>query len=130
MNINIKKNFVHIDVTFEEGVSVLDGITGEGKTFLIKSIYEYCLSVGIDVLYISYENSLETDLIKSACCNKKIILFDNADLYMTDELFRYLKSLNDTIVIVAMKHSFLFDSFDCKSYRVEYNGKDLRIENW
>ena len=42
---------------------------------MIKSIYEYCLSVGIDVLYISYENSLETDLIKSACRNKKIILF-------------------------------------------------------
>lgn len=128
MNINIKKNFVHIDVTFEEGVSVLDGISGGGKTFLIKSIYEYCLSVGIAVLYISYENALETDLIKSACCNK--ILFDNADLYMTDELFRYLKSLNGTIVIVAMKHSFLFDSYDCKSYLVEYNGKDLRIENW
>lgn len=29
-----------------------------------------------------------------------------------------------------MKHSFLFDSFDCKCYRVEYKGKDLRIENW
>ena len=29
-----------------------------------------------------------------------------------------------------MKHSFLFDSFDCKSYRVEYKGKDLWIENW
>lgn len=55
-----------------------------------------------------------------------VVLLDNADLYMTKELFRDLKSSGKQVVI-SIKHTERLGSFEnCGFYTVDYDGKSLR----
>lgn len=128
MTMNLMSNPINVCVSFEKGVSILDGFSGEGKTFLIKLIKSYCKRTGISSIYITCDTGISAESIEKECVNKEVILLDNADLYMTRKLFSYLKSLKNSIVIMSLKRSFLYDSYDCKTYLVCYDNNSITLE--
>ena len=57
---------------------------------------------------------------------EKLILLDNADLYMTKKLFNYLKS-SDKQVIMSIKHTEKLGSFEnCGFYTINYENNNLK----
>lgn len=68
----------------------------------------------------------DIEWIKRGLQKADIILLDNADLYMTRELFEYLKSSGKQ-VIISIKHTEKLGSFEnCGFYSVRYDGKIMR----
>ena len=117
---------VDFDVDFIDEINVIKGASGTGKTFLFNMLSSYCISNKIPFAFIGYRFLASGDegLIFSLCINKKIIILDNADLYLTPELFNKLRGLNATIIL-SKKHTFGLNMDDAHLYTVDYSGSSL-----
>ena len=128
MGIQFKKvsNGISCDVNFIDKLNIIKGASGTGKTFLFNVIYSYCTFSGIKCAFIDYRvvASGNTDLIFEMCKNKSIVILDNADLYLTQDLFSRIRTL-DCTVIVSKKSTFGLDMRDVHLYTVNYSGDSL-----
>ena len=106
--------------------TILFGYSGTGKTFLFKALAEYFIENDINYIYIDYQGAyLALDTIKSIVCDRDFILMDNADLYMTAELYDYLKSLNNYKVI-SLKDTMPLNLENTHIMRVNYKDNSLK----
>jgi hypothetical protein len=113
------------NVDFIDKINMIKGNSGTGKTYLFTVLYSYCSVNNISCVYIDYKMvaSSNESLIFEQCKNKKLILLDNADLYLTSELFNKIKSLDATIII-SKKTSFGLNMTGVHLYKLLYeNGK-------
>lgn len=103
------------------------GYSGTGKTFALKTIYKYLVSNNTDVIYFNHKQSDYTvERIMSLCKDNKIIIMDDADLYMTPELFDYLKS-NCGQVLISIKNIAKLTTYEkCGFYKVVYEVNILK----
>ena len=103
--LHLDENFngIHFDILFEDRINLFDGDSGEGKTFMFKMINTYLKVKGVSCIYL---DNTATDFsewtIKTACTDKSVIIFDNADLYLTQNLLDFATETADT-VIISMK---------------------------
>ena len=119
-------NGVDFDVSFTDKVNVFRGSSGTGKTFLFNVISAYCAKNNISHAYIDYKTVLtdDIDLILSHCKGKDIVILDNADLYLTPDLFQSIRDLGCTIIL-SKKTTFGLNMRDAHLYTVDYNGNTL-----
>lgn len=116
---------LHIAVT--DKIALLCDDSGTGKTFLFYMLESYLVAKGIAYKKFDY-NSENEDLewFRQGMKKADMLLLDNADLYMTRELFEYLKSSGKQ-VIISIKHTEKLGSFEnCGFYTVVYDGKSLK----
>lgn len=126
--LNIKKviNGVSFDINFTDRINVIKGASGTGKTFLFNILMSYCVNNKISYAYIDYNflASGDESLIFSHCLNKDLIMLDNADLYLTFELFNKIRSLDATIIL-SKKSTFGLNMEDAHLYNIEYINSSL-----
>lgn len=122
-------NGIHFDVCLEDRVNLFSGVSGEGKTFLFKTLKAHLKINGVSCIYF---NNTATDFsemaIKEACNNKEVIIFDNADLYLTQDILDYVTNISDTVIISMQLYCRLkFKSY--RFYAVEYSGNNLVVRS-
>ncbi len=120
-------NGIDFDVSFEDKVNLFSGMSGEGKTFLFTVLESYFINNDISYQYYN-SSSLRFGIneLISGCTGRSVIIFDNADLYLTQELLDYAVSQADTVIMSMKLYCKLrFDSFDF--YAVKYSGNSLIV---
>ena len=122
---------INFDVNFTDRINLLKGASGTGKTFLLNALASYCTDNKIKYAFINYKflATRGESSIFAPCLNEELILLDNADLYLTPELFDEIRSLDATI-IMSMKTTFGLNMDDVHVYSVDYDGSSLATRRW
>lgn len=130
MKINMKFNSIDIEGEFTGQINLLAGYSGTGKTLLMKAMQLYCLDNNISYRYIDYKNKDDTtEQIYNYCKNVKIVMLDNADLYISDELLDELSKTAD-LIIMSLKQTQLISMDRVKRYVINYNNLKLQLEEF
>lgn len=118
---------VRFDISFEDRVNLFSGVSGEGKTFLFTVLEEYLTETGVSYCHFDsrFADYTEEQLI-NLCTDRKIIIFDNADLYLTQNLLDFATETADTVIISMKLYCRLrFESYNF--YAVNYSGRSLVV---
>lgn len=129
-NLKIITNFdgIDIDVNITNKFGVLVGNSGTGKTLLMQVIILFCRKNEIKYMHCNYDTvNLTEEQIIDQCMNKEIILFDNADLYLTDNIVKTLQQDKDKFILVSLKDLSLIDIYTAARYITEYDNKKLTV---
>lgn len=90
------------DVTFTEGVTIIKDDSGTGKSFLFDTLIGELRERGIIFKFLDYrsrENARDILLDLDSECS--VVILDNADLYLTKDIFRHLKDTVKYALIVT-----------------------------
>ena len=129
-----KYSGILFDVLFEDSdkVCVFLSPSGTGKTFLFSVLTEYLKEKGVGSVLINSTllGNLHNDIgtIKQICLDSdvKVVILDNADLYLTQDFLDALVSRGKTIIVSLKDESNLsFSNFGF--YRVKYTGDSLNV---
>ena len=118
---------IKIHAKFDEGINVIYGYSGTGKTFMFEKINNYYAnSKDFRVALVDYNYSNKSEeLIVEFCKNTDLVLLDNADLYLTESLVNKLRSICRCIVI-SMKNTVFFHQNEVNILSVEYKNHLIR----
>lgn len=119
---------IHVVAEFKNGVSVLYGMSGSGKTYLLSSLYRESLRRGIKAVYKNYIIADNPDSLIESATKCDFMLLDNADLYMSMKLYNRLNAMG--IPIVMSLHNLLkVNSRYCPVYKVHFDSSDIYLES-
>lgn len=117
-------------------ISFLEGGNGCGKSFLMIIINDYCDKNDLACLFINSKSHLlcrdsnkTRENILKLINDYDLFLFDNADMYMDNELLSQLKN-SGKWAIIAMKQTYQLNMEDTIEYGVEYTKGKIIIEEW
>lgn len=118
---------INLSINITDSVAILLDDSGTGKTFMFEMLESYFVAKGIAYKKFDYNSENEdTDWFIQGMRKANIVLLDNADLYMTKELFNYLKS-SDKQVIMSIKHTEKLGFFEnCGFYTINYENNNLK----
>lgn len=126
--IDILFSGTHMIAEFQNKINLLVAGSGGGKTFLMKGIEEWCLQNNISCWRFNGDTAdISLDNIKCICRSHQVLLFDNASLYMTNELMDWLKKTNKYVIISAHKTSG-FDTRGITEYWVTFENRQITID--
>lgn len=128
LNIDTVFNDIHVHASFSKGLTFLRGFSGTGKTLLMKAIEVHCLTNKIKCHYFDFRAS---DLMEDSICTLvnalDVVLFDNADLYLTQSILKEI-NCNDKYLIICMKDTTSLSTANSNNYLVRYQELNLTIE--
>ena len=125
LKIKTKYKGVSVDAKIIEGISILRGHSGTGKTFFMEAAYAYCQDNNISCIMMDYKSrNLDAESIKNTCKNMDVVLLDNADLYLTPNLLKDIIKTSKYILI-CIRHEVNYRKFGRYYYIVKY--EDLAI---
>lgn len=118
---------INLSINITDPVAILLDDSGTGKTFMFEMLESYFVAKGIEYKKYDYSSENEdTDWFIQGMRKANIVLLDNADLYMTKELFNYLKS-SEKQIIMSIKHTEKLGSFEnCGFYIINYENNNLK----
>ena len=118
---------INLSINITDSVAILLDDSGTWKTFMLEMLESYFVANGIAYKKFDYSSENEdTNWFIQGMQKANIVLLDNADLYMTKELFNYLKSSNKQ-VIMSIKHTEKLGSFEnCGFYTINYDNNNLK----
>jgi hypothetical protein len=67
------------------------------------------------------------EAIETACKEKKVVIFDNADLYLTNELLKCIKA---DLVLVSVKNAETFNVQGSYKYYINSGEGYIEIKGW
>lgn len=95
---------INIKCSLERGIGVFFGNSGLGKTLTFNLIDSYCTSNNIPYVHFNSNGlSFGRNAIIEACRGKKIVIFDNADLYLDTDLLNSIKDFGIDYILVSIK---------------------------
>lgn len=128
LNVKINYSGVDINAKFTNKINMLSGYSGTGKTFLMEAVELYCLNNQIRRSYCDFRcMNLSDYQIKTLCENAEVVILDNADLYLTNDIMKWLKE-NKKFLIICMKKTSKIDMRGITEYLVRYENRKLTIE--
>ena len=104
ISINSVNKNVKCNIILQEGIGACFDLSGSGKTFAFKIIENYCEQNDIPCRKFDYTamgSSLEFFI--TACKGKDVVIFDNADLYITPEILLGVKNLGVKYILASIK---------------------------
>lgn len=121
-------NGVMFKVHFKHKINVIKGSSGTGKSFLFSELLQKCNRDNVPAVLIDYRvlTSSNVHLIEAMCKGKQVVLLDNADLYLTSELFDKIRSM-DNVIVMSKKTTFGLNMKDARQYVIEYNNDTLSV---
>lgn len=129
-NVDIFFSGIEMHMKFDSKINLLGGYSGTGKTLLMKAITLHCTQSGISYRYVDYKNKdMTEEEIASYCKSAKIVMLDNADLYITDKLLNLLSESAD-MIIMSLKQTHLISMKNVKEYIVHYENMRLELEGF
>lgn len=128
LRINLLYNGISINATFRNRINILSGYSGTGKTLLMQAAELFCMNNNIKCTYCDFRCAqLSEEQIENLCKNSQVIMFDNADLYLTNSLLNKFRT-QDKIIIICMKNTCKLDMYNVQKYLVTYENLSLTIE--
>lgn len=95
---------IKVNVNFKEGYNILLDNSSTGKTLLISLLSDYLKFNNIPYIKCDFSNmTLLKKAINVIEDSVKVILLDNADLYLTGEMIDRMLSVKDRVIIVSSK---------------------------
>lgn len=128
---NIQMNYsgLLIDVNLMNRLTILLGDSGSGKTFLFSALTSYFILNGINYGFLDYNISKDNALdIVKLYKDAEFILLDNADLYMTKELWQYISNAKSYFIIELKGWSNIIVK-DMAICNVKYTSTMLTLES-
>lgn len=121
-------NGLLIDIKLFKHITFLLGNSGTGKTFLFSVLIGYFMSNSITYGFLDFNTNPDNalDVIK-AYNNVEFILLDNADLYMTKELWEYINSAKNYFII-SMKGCSSIAFNNVSICNISYTPSTLTLE--
>lgn len=121
-----RTNGVFVNCSFSSGVYVFQSESGSGKTFFFRMVELVCKEkrVSCKFFHSSSVNLSSDDIIKSAS-DFDVVIFDNADLYLNQEIVDSLR--DDQIIFVAMKYPFKLNIKNRKLVNIRYDGSSIKF---
>lgn len=133
-----------INANFKDKVCILKGGSGDGKTLLFSKLQFYYDDKGIPVALLnssSFSNSEILSIRQGTCdidhiylktlnasSGAKVILLDNADLYLTTDILNEMKTFGELIVISIKDFLKLqLDVNACGFYKVVYENMCVKV---
>lgn len=127
MLIQTKYNNIEIDVSIPHGVSVFSGDSGNGKSYLFRILKSYCQDNYDSFLYLNYDfKDITFEKFKVLSKDIKLFLLDNADLYMTSEIWNYLLSL-DCYCMIVLRHLSEYSTSSINYNLISYSNNKLKV---
>lgn len=125
LSINSEFSGITFKVEFKDKINLFNGNSGEGKTFMFKTLKTYLKFKGVSCLYVGNEMlDLSLEEMKLVCRGKSVIIFDKADLYLTQELLDTAIEIADTIII-SMKIPYELGMSNIGFYSLHYEADSL-----
>lgn len=117
---------VSVNCSFGTNTYVFQGESGEGKTFFFNMVKSTCIKEGVSCRFFRADsNLLGDDLIIEEMNLADVIIFDNADLYLTQ---RIVDSIRDNqIVFISMKYPFKLNIRNRKLVDIRYDGSSIKF---
>ena len=96
----------------------------------MKALILHCTKNGISYRYVDYKNKdMSEEEILSYCNGAKVIMLDNADLYLTDKLLDEISKSAD-MIIMSLKQTYMISMDKVKRYIVNYENMKLELEEF
>ena len=118
---------IEANVDFEDNVAIIKDNSGTGKTFLFKIIASHCAVNHIKYTLFNYNHKdVSLSTFKQGVSDADVVIMDNADLYMTPELFEYLKKCGKQVILSIKQLHNLTTYENCGFYKVKYVNNALK----
>lgn len=125
MKIDFNYSSINISIDLLDKICVFYDMSGTGKTFLftiLKSYFQVTKTSYISIDYSNYEVLNNYDFSGDT----KVIILDNADLYMTGDMFSKLEKSNK-LVIMSIKSIKGLNQRYMGFYNVIYTKDKMRV---
>ena len=125
MKIDFNYGSIDVKVDLKDKICVFYDMSGTGKTFLFTMLKSYFLDTGISFISVDYTNYK----ILNGCDfsdDTEVIILDNADLYMTGDMFSKLEKSNKS-VIMSIKSIKGLNQRYMGFYNVIYTKDKMRV---
>jgi hypothetical protein len=127
-NFNFKAGNVEVNAQFNDKVCYVLDNSGTCKSYLFVLIFNYCKSNGISASFFDYKNmDFSVSAFEEACLNQKVVIFDNADLYLNRDI---LDKVNAELVLISIKNIGDLQRAESGRYRVETKDNLISVERW
>lgn len=126
MKIDFNYGSIEVKADLKDKICVFFDMSGTGKTFLFTMLKSYFLDTGISFISVDYTNYKILDSYDFSDDNKVIIL-DNADLYMNEKLFSNLES-SEKLIVMSIKDIGNLSQKNMGFYRVLYKDTMLKVK--
>ena len=101
MKIDFNYGSIEVKADLKDKICVFFDMSGTGKTFLFTMLKSYFLDAGISFISVDYASYKILDGYDFSD-DTKVVILDNADLYMTSDMFSKLEKSNK-LVIMSIK---------------------------
>lgn len=119
---------VSINVKLKDKLCCFIDDSGTGKSFLFTLIYEYCKENNIPIALLNYTaTDFGDEAIISSCKNKSVVIFDNADLYLSNNI---ISSVTADVIIMSIKNVEKYRLSDYVDYSIESTRHEIRTVRW
>lgn len=117
---------VSVNCSFGTNTYVFQGESGEGKTFFFNMVKSTCIKEGVSCRFFRADsNLLGDDLIIEEMNLADVIIFDNADLYLTQRIVDNIR--DNQIVFISMKYPFKLNIKNRKLVDISYKDNKMRF---
>lgn len=125
LDIDVKYNGINVKCRIENKVNLFSGYSGTGKTLLLNAVKLYCYNNHIRFAYCNYNQiGADRDAIIGYCNNVKVVLLDNADLYLDSYILEEIKKKADYI-LVCIREITKINAGDADRFKVRYENMKL-----
>jgi ABC-type ATPase involved in cell division len=128
-NLQFEVRGLQYDLQFKDDICFLLDNSGTGKTFLFSVLRNYCYSNDISCKVLDYNviGDSEEEIINSCKEHRDILIFDNADLYLSKNI---LENVNATLIIASVKNAVKIRTDNSGNYRLIQNDKVVSVKRW
>lgn len=130
LDLSCKFENMQIDAKFYDKICVFHNDSGSGKTLLMSVIDSYCndsLDICCFVVDYRFHNRSAEDIM-SAIGNADVVCLDNADLYMTYDLYDSLLKSNKLVIISSHTLKGIRIGKTMKFYKINISSNKLEVK--
>ena len=126
-SLNAIMSGVKFNLNFTDKINIIEQDSGTGKTFMFSMIDAHCKKEGIPCLLFNYSTLEFKGNLDEHVSGKKIVLLDNADLYLDSSFLNFLEN-QDCTTIISIKSLVGLYTENAGFYNVNYDGESLVTE--
>lgn len=131
---------LNVDLQFADEVCLVKCGKSNKESTVIKAIREYCKQYNIDCRYVcadmidvkgksvdAYGRVDETRLVKDVCTGGKVIILDNADLYVNGKEIDSVANENNIVIAVMQNPEFVRSRTHSCEYVIKYDEESRKL---
>ena len=126
MNIDYNYSGIQVKAVFSDNINMLYDMSGTGKSFLFLIIQHYAKENGLACRLFDYKTDNSEQHILTECINADILIFDNADLYISKDLLGKLKT-RCKCILISLKDLSKIEFGSVGLYSVLYSGNKMEV---